>query len=108
MTMILSTPSKVTTGHKGLPASVEVYELTGVSAVRSRLQAAAARGLSRFLGRDAEIEQLRRALKQARQGRGQVAAIVGEPGVGKSRLVFELTHSHRVEGWLILEAGSVS
>jgi len=93
---------------KGLPAPVEVYELAGVSAVHSRLQAAAARGLSRFVGRDAELEQLRRALDQARQGRGQVAAIVGEPGVGKSRLVFELTHSHRVEGWLVLEAGSMS
>ncbi len=93
---------------KGLPAPVEVYELTGVSAVRSRLQAAAARGLSRFVGRDAEVEQLRRALEQARHGRGQVAAVVGEPGVGKSRLVFELTHSHRVEGWLVLESGSVS
>jgi class 3 adenylate cyclase/DNA-binding IscR family transcriptional regulator len=93
---------------KGLPAPVEVYELAGVSAVRSRLQAAAARGLSRFVGRDAEIEHLRRALEQAGQGRGQIAAVVGEPGVGKSRLVFELTHSHRVEGWLVLEAGSVS
>ena len=93
---------------KGLAAPVEVYELTGISAVRSRLQAAAARGLSRFVGRDAEIEQLRRALDQARQGRGQVAAVVGEPGVGKSRLTFELTHSHRVENWLVLQAGSVS
>jgi len=93
---------------KGLPAPVDVYELVGVSAVRSRLQAAATRGLSRFVGRDAEIEQLRRALEQARQGRGQLVAIVGEPGVGKSRLVFELTHSHRVDGWLVLEAGSVS
>jgi class 3 adenylate cyclase/tetratricopeptide (TPR) repeat protein len=93
---------------KGLPAPVEVYELVGVSAARSRLQAAAARGLSRFVGRDAEVEQLRRALEQARQSRGQLAAIVGEPGVGKSRLVFELTHSHRVEGWLVLESGSVS
>ncbi len=93
---------------KGLPAPVEVYELAGVSAVRSRLQAAVARGLSRFVGRGAELEQLRRALDQARHGRGQVAAIVGEPGVGKSRLTFELTHSHRVDGWLLLEAGSAS
>jgi AAA ATPase domain/Adenylate and Guanylate cyclase catalytic domain len=92
---------------RGLPAPVDVYELTGVSTVRSRLQAAASRGLSRFVGRDAEIEQLRRALEQARQGHGQVAAIVGEPGVGKSPLVFELIHSHRVEGWLLLETGSV-
>ena len=93
---------------KGLPDPVEVYELTGSSTARSRLQAAAIRGLSRFVGRDAEIAQVHRALEQARQGRGQVAAIVGEPGVGKSRLVFELTHSHRVERWLVLEASSVS
>ena len=93
---------------KGVPAPVDVYELVGVSAVRSRLQAAAARGLSRFVGRDAEIDQLRRALEQAHQGRGQVVAVVGEPGVGKSRLAFELTNSHRVDGWLVLESGSVS
>ena len=93
---------------KGLAAPVEVYELTGISAARSRLQAAAARGLSRFVGRDAEIEQLRRAVDQARQGRGQVAAVVGGPGVGKSRLTFELTHSPQFEGWLILQAGAVS
>ena len=93
---------------KGLAAPVEVYELAGVSAARSRLQAAATRGLSRFVGRDAEIEQLHRAVEQARQGRGQVAAVVGGPGVGKSRLTFELTHSHRLEGWLILQAGALS
>ena len=93
---------------KGVPAPVDVYELVGVSAVRPRLQAAAARGLSRFVGRDAEIEQLRRALEQARHGLGQVVSVVGEPGVGKSRLAFELTHSHRVDGWLVLESGSVS
>jgi class 3 adenylate cyclase len=83
------------TAVKGLSIPVELYELTGVSAVRSRLQVAVARGLSLFVSRDAEIEQ---------QGRGQVAAVVGEPGVGKSRLVFELTHSDLVEGWRILEA----
>jgi class 3 adenylate cyclase/tetratricopeptide (TPR) repeat protein len=93
---------------KGVPVPVDVFELVGVSEVRSRLQAAAVRGLSRFVGRDAEIDQLRRALVQAHQGRGQVVAVVGEPGVGKSRLAFELTHSHRVDGWLVLESGSVS
>jgi predicted ATPase len=93
---------------KGVPDPVEVYELSGVGAVRSRLQLAAARGLSLFVGRDAELEQLRRTLEHAGQGRGQVLAIVGEPGVGKSRLTFELTHSHRVEGWRVLEAGASS
>jgi KaiC/GvpD/RAD55 family RecA-like ATPase len=67
--------------------------LTGASPVRSRLHAASAQGLTRFVGRDAELELLRRALTLAGRGRGQVVAIVGEPGVGKSRLVWEFTHS---------------
>jgi class 3 adenylate cyclase/tetratricopeptide (TPR) repeat protein len=93
---------------KGLPDPVHVYALTGASAQRTRLHAAAARGLTRFVGRDAELEQIRRALALAHDGRGQLVALVGEPGVGKSRLVYEFTHSHRTQGWLILEAGSVS
>jgi hypothetical protein len=93
---------------KGLLAPIEVYELTGTTAVRTRLQAATSRGLSRFVGRDLEFAQLLRALDQAQQGQGQVVAVVGEPGVGKSRLTFELTHSHRLDGWLVLRAGSVS
>jgi class 3 adenylate cyclase/tetratricopeptide (TPR) repeat protein len=93
---------------KGLGAPVEVYEATGASAARSRLQAATTRGLTRFVGRDAEVEQLRRALEQAEAGRGQVVATVGEPGVGKSRLFHEFSHSHRVQDWLILQSGSVS
>jgi len=63
---------------------VEIYALTGASAQRTRLHAAAARGLTRFVGRDAEIEQIRRALALANDGRGQLVAVVGEPGVGKS------------------------
>src|SRR5439155_12759957 len=93
---------------KGLAEPVEVYEVTGTGAVRTRLQASAARGLTRFVGRDAEVEQLRLALEKAWQGQGQVVAVVGEPGVGKSRLFYEFTHSHRSRGWLILESGSVS
>jgi class 3 adenylate cyclase/tetratricopeptide (TPR) repeat protein len=93
---------------KGLAEPVEIYALTGVSASRTRLHAAAARGLTRFVGRDAEIEQIRRALALAHEGHGQLVALVGEPGVGKSRLVYEFTHSHRTQNWLILEAASVS
>ena len=93
---------------KGLDAPIEVYELVGAGPVRSRLQAAASRGLTRFVGRERELEQLRVALGQTAAGRGQVVAIVGEPGVGKSRLVSEVTHSHRTHGWLIVESGSVS
>ena len=93
---------------KGLPDPVDIYELTGAAAARTRFQVAASRGLSRFVGREAEIDQLRRALRQASQGQGQIVAIIGEAGVGKSRLVHELTRSHRVHEWLVLESGSVS
>ena len=93
---------------KGLGEPIEVYELTGAGPVRTRFQAVAARGLTRFVGRDAELEQLRRALRLAGEGHGQVVAVVGEPGVGKSRLFFEFTRSHLTQGWLILESGSVS
>jgi class 3 adenylate cyclase/tetratricopeptide (TPR) repeat protein len=93
---------------KGLSEPVEVYEVTGAGPARTRLQAATRRGLTRFVGRDAEVEHLRRVLGQAGAGRGQVVAIVGEAGVGKSRLTYEFTHSHRVQDWLVLEASSVS
>src|SRR5215208_1537155 len=93
---------------KGLDQPVEVYELLGAAAARSRLQAAVGRGFTRFVGRDTELETLRQTLEQARAGHGQVVALVGEPGVGKSRLVWEFTHSHRTQGWLVLESGSVS
>ncbi len=93
---------------KGLDAPVDVYEVAGAGLFRSRLHAAAARGLTRFVGREAELETLRRALARAQTGHGQVVALVGEPGVGKSRLFWEFTRSHRTRDWLILESSSVS
>jgi class 3 adenylate cyclase/tetratricopeptide (TPR) repeat protein len=93
---------------KGLAGPLEVYELTGAGPLRSRFSVAAARGLSRFVGRDRELEVLRDALGRAADGHGQLVAVVGEPGVGKSRFVWEVTHSHRTHGWRVLESGSVS
>src|SRR5262249_46166717 len=93
---------------KGLSQPVEVYQLTGVGAARSRLQALAGRGLTKFAGRTAELAQLQEALGLAESGRGQVVAVVGEPGVGKSRLCWEFVHSHRTEGALIVETASLS
>ena len=93
---------------KGLAEPVDVYELTGTSGVRSRLQASAPKGLTKFTGRAVEIVQLREALDAARGGKGQIVAVVGEPGVGKSRLFWEFTHSHVMAGCIVIEAGSVS
>ena len=93
---------------KGLPEPVEVFELVGASAIRRRLQASAARGLTRFVGRQQELEPLHQALAHAGAGQGQVVAGVGEAGVGKSRLVYEFIHSHHTQGWRVLESASVS
>ena len=83
---------------KGIADLVETYEVTGASAARTRLQAAAGRGLTRFVGRDVELEQIRRAQQLSGDGRGQVVAIIGEAGVGKSRLVREFVHSNSYGG----------
>jgi class 3 adenylate cyclase/tetratricopeptide (TPR) repeat protein len=93
---------------KGLPEPIEIYELLRAGPVRTRLQASAARGLTRFVGRDAELDQLRQALDRAGRGHGQVVAVIGEPGVGKSRLYWEFMHSHRTHGWFLLSSHSVS
>jgi class 3 adenylate cyclase len=78
---------------KGLTEPVEVFELTGASALRRRLQAAATRGLTPFVGRQQELDTLSQALVQAGAGHGQVVALVGDAGVGKSRLVHECVSS---------------
>ncbi len=93
---------------KGLTEPIEVFELVGATAVRRRLQATAARGLTRFVGRQTELDILHQALDRAGAGQGHVVAIVGEPGVGKSRLVYEFLHSSHTRGWRVLESASVS
>ena len=91
---------------KGLAEPVQIYEVTGAGTTRTRLQVAAGRGLTRFVGREVELDQLRRVQHLAGRGRGQVVAIVGEAGVGKSRLVREFVHSHHTAEWLVLESKS--
>jgi class 3 adenylate cyclase/predicted ATPase len=93
---------------KGLGEPVDVYQLTGAGAVRSRLQAAAGRGLTKFVGRAAEIDTLQEALALAEAGTGQLVAVVGEPGVGKSRLCWEFAHSARLRGAKVVEAAAAS
>src|SRR2546427_166581 len=93
---------------KGLDEPVEVFELVGASPLRRRLQAAAARGLTPCVGRQQELEALHQALARVKAGQGQVVALVGEAGVGKSRLVYEFVHAHSTQGWRVLESASVS
>jgi class 3 adenylate cyclase/tetratricopeptide (TPR) repeat protein len=93
---------------KGVAAPVDVFELLGAAPRRTRLQAAADRGLTHFVGRRAELDQLRASFETARAGHGQVVAVLGEPGVGKSRLFWEFVHSHRLEGALLIQTTAVS
>jgi class 3 adenylate cyclase/tetratricopeptide (TPR) repeat protein len=92
---------------KGSSEPVNVYEVLGLGPLRTRLQRAAGRGLTKFVGREREIEVLRHSAALVREGRGQVVAAVAEPGVGKSRLFYEFKATS-ASGWMVLEAFSIS
>ncbi|HXA94900.1 MAG TPA: AAA family ATPase [Candidatus Dormibacteraeota bacterium] len=93
---------------RGSAEAVSVYELTGTGPARYRLQAAAVRGLSRFVGRDAELAQLREALARTRAGEGRLVALVGEAGVGKSRIIREFVEGPWIADALVLEGRPVA
>ncbi len=93
---------------KGLEAPLEVSELVGATPVRSMLRTAVAQRLSRFVGRQPELERLQHMLGEAQAGRGQVAAVTAESGVGKTRLVYELVQSPEARDWRVLESSSLA
>ena len=93
---------------KGLSTPLEVFELVGPGQARSRLQVSALRGLTRFVGRESELAVLRRAAEPADAGHGQVLCVIGEPGIGKSRLVHEFVHGHLPPTWRVIEAATAS
>jgi class 3 adenylate cyclase len=92
---------------KGVSEPVNVYEVTGLGPLRTRLQRAAGRGLTRFVGREREMDALKHAAELARQGHGQIVAAMAEPGVGKSRLYFEFKATSQSD-WMVLETVSIS
>jgi class 3 adenylate cyclase/predicted ATPase len=92
---------------KGVTEPVPIYEVVGVGPLRTRLQVSARRGLTRFVGRQSELEHLRTALAHAQSGHGQIVGVMGEPGLGKSRLFYEFKLLSQ-SGCLVLEAYSVS
>ncbi|MBI3796867.1 MAG: AAA family ATPase [Deltaproteobacteria bacterium] len=98
---------------KGVEEPLNVYEVLGTGPLRTRLQVSARRGLTRFVGRQRELEQLKIALEQAKAGHGQIVGVMGEPGLGKSRLFYEFVGARHASpllahGCLVLEAYSVS
>src|SRR5215467_2691922 len=93
---------------KGVSRPVEAFEVIAATAARTRVQAAAVRGLTPLVGRRREIEVFSKLVEEAGSGKGQILAMVGEPGLGKSRLVHEFTRHQLRPGWLVLEGTSVS
>lgn len=92
---------------KGVSEPLNIYEVLGVGPLRTRMQVAARRGLVRFVGRQTELEQTQRALERAKEGRGQIVSVMGDPGVGKSRLFHEFKLAAQ-KSCLILETFSVA
>src|SRR6201997_4066394 len=92
---------------KGVSEPVNVYEVVGLGPLRTRLQRSAGRGLTKFVGREREMDVLKHAAEQARAGHGQIVAAMAEPGVGKSRLYFEFKATSQ-SGWMVLETFSIS
>ncbi|MBI3796864.1 MAG: AAA family ATPase [Deltaproteobacteria bacterium] len=92
---------------KGVSEPLNIYEVLGVGPLRTRLQVATRRGLVRFVGRQGELAQMKKALEQATAGHGQIVGVMGEPGVGKSRLFYEFKVLSQT-GCLVLETFSVS
>jgi class 3 adenylate cyclase/tetratricopeptide (TPR) repeat protein len=89
---------------KGQPKAVETFQLVGKRPARSRLLSRSTQRLTRLVGRELELESIRQVLELAAAGRGQVLAVIGEPGIGKSRLIYEMAVSQATRGWLMLEA----
>jgi class 3 adenylate cyclase/predicted ATPase len=96
-------PTKI----KGVSEPVELFEVVGLGPLRTRLQKAAGRGLTKFVGRDREMDALKHAATQAQAGHGQIVAVMADPGVGKSRLFYEFK-ARSQSGWMVLETISVS
>jgi len=97
-------PSRV----KGMTEPVRLYELEGAGPLRTRFDVSRARGLARFVGRAPEMAALEASLERALAGEGQIVGVVGEPGVGKSRLCHEFAERCRARGIPFIEAHAVA
>src|SRR5262249_38420910 len=87
---------------KGLPHPVDIWNVTGIGPASLRFEDAAAPALTPFVGRNEPLRQLANALSVAQRGEGQLVAVVGEAGIGKSRLFWEFVHGHVESGWTVL------
>jgi class 3 adenylate cyclase/predicted ATPase len=92
---------------RGISEAIDVYEVIGLGSLRTHFELSTRRGLTKFVGRERELDQMRRALELATSGQGQMVAVVAEAGTGKSRLYYEFKATLPAE-CKVLEAYSVS
>jgi class 3 adenylate cyclase/tetratricopeptide (TPR) repeat protein len=92
---------------KGVSEPLPIYEVRGIGPLQTRLQVSAKRGFSQFVGRQHELAQIQRAFALATEGHGQIVGVIGEPGVGKSRLCHEFKLLVQKRG-LVLETFAIA
>jgi class 3 adenylate cyclase/tetratricopeptide (TPR) repeat protein len=93
---------------KGIRNPIDLFQIVGHTSARTRWEVTAARGLTPFVGRQSELAGLQRTLQLAAAGRGQVVAVEGQPGTGKSRLVHEFLRSAELSGWTLLKTAATA
>jgi class 3 adenylate cyclase len=93
---------------KGVRQPIDLFQIVGHTAARTRWEVTAARGLTPFVGRKNELAGLQRALELAAAGHGQLVAVKGQPGTGKSRLVHEFLQSPQLSDWTVLKTAAAA
>jgi class 3 adenylate cyclase/tetratricopeptide (TPR) repeat protein len=93
---------------KGVRQPIDLFQIVGYTSARTRWEVTAARGLTPFVGRQSELAGLQQALQSAAAGGGQLVAVQGEPGTGKSRLVHEFLESAQLSGWAVLKTAAAA
>jgi class 3 adenylate cyclase/tetratricopeptide (TPR) repeat protein len=93
---------------KGIRQPIDLFQIVGHSSARTRWEVTAARGLTPFVGRQSEVAGLQRALQLAAAGHGQLVAVQGEAGTGKSRLVHEFLQSAQLSDWTVLKTAAAA
>jgi class 3 adenylate cyclase/tetratricopeptide (TPR) repeat protein len=93
---------------KGVRQPIDLFQIVGHTSARSRWEVTAARGLTPFVGRQSELAGLQQALQLAAAGHGQLVAVQGEAGTGKSRLVHEFLQSPQLSDWTVLKTAAAA
>jgi class 3 adenylate cyclase/tetratricopeptide (TPR) repeat protein len=93
---------------RGVREPIDLFRIVGHTSARTRWEVTAARGLTPFVGRKSELAGLQKALERVVAGQGQLVAVKGEPGTGKSRLIHEFLQSAQISNWMVLKTAAAA